>query len=29
MKEEHFGIVVAELMSSGIVTIAHNSGGPK
>lgn len=29
MKSEHFGISVVELMSSGIVTIAHNSAGPK
>lgn len=26
---EHFGIGVVELMASGGVTIAHNSGGPK
>ena len=29
MKEEHFGIVIVELMSAGLVTIAHASGGPK
>lgn len=29
MKFEHFGISVVELMSSGIITIAHNSAGPK
>lgn len=29
MEYEHFGIAVVELMSSGIVTIAHNSAGPK
>jgi len=29
MKKEHFGIAVVELMSSGIITIAHNSAGPK
>lgn len=29
MKYEHFGIAVVELMSSGIITIAHNSAGPK
>ena len=29
MKSEHFGISVVELMSSGIITIAHNSAGPK
>lgn len=29
MKSEHFGISVVELMSSGCITIAHNSAGPK
>jgi len=29
MEFEHFGIAVVELMSSGIITIAHNSAGPK
>jgi alpha-1,2-mannosyltransferase len=29
MRNEHFGIAVVELMSAGIVTIAHNSAGPK
>ena len=29
MKFEHFGIAVVELMSSGIITVAHNSAGPK
>mmetsp|Transcript_22444 Transcript_22444/g.34718 ORF Transcript_22444/g.34718 Transcript_22444/m.34718 type:complete len:145 (+) Transcript_22444:1025-1459(+) len=29
MKDEHFGIAVVELMSSGIITVAHNSAGPK
>ena len=29
MKHEHFGIAIVELMSSGIITIAHNSAGPK
>jgi alpha-1,2-mannosyltransferase len=29
MRNEHFGIVVAELMVSGIITVAHNSAGPK
>ena len=29
MRNEHFGIAVVELMASGIVTIAHNSAGPK
>ena len=28
MKDEHFGIVIVELMSAGLVTIAHASGGP-
>ena len=28
MKEEHFGIVIVEMMSAGLVTIAHASGGP-
>jgi alpha-1,2-mannosyltransferase len=26
MKYEHFGIAIVELMASGIITIAHNSG---
>ena len=29
MEFEHFGIAVVELMSSGIITIAHKSAGPK
>ena len=29
MKKEHFGIAVVELMSAAIITIAHNSAGPK
>ena len=29
MKEEHFGISVVEMMSAGLVTIAHASGGPQ
>jgi alpha-1,2-mannosyltransferase len=29
MWNEHFGICVVELMASGVVTIAHNSAGPK
>ena len=29
MEFEHFGIAVVELMSSGIITIAHCSAGPK
>ena len=28
MKYEHFGIVIVELMSSGIITVAHKSAGP-
>ncbi|KAF7459243.1 Glycosyl transferase [Cryptosporidium felis] len=29
MEDEHFGICVAEFISSGLVTIAHKSGGPE
>jgi alpha-1,2-mannosyltransferase len=29
MWNEHFGIAVVELMAAGLITIAHNSGGPK
>eukprot|EP00002_Diphylleia_rotans_P005006 TRINITY_DN1396_c0_g1_i2.p1 TRINITY_DN1396_c0_g1~~TRINITY_DN1396_c0_g1_i2.p1 ORF type:complete len:489 (-),score=51.99 TRINITY_DN1396_c0_g1_i2:1896-3362(-) len=29
MWNEHFGIGVVEFMAAGLVTIAHNSGGPK
>jgi alpha-1,2-mannosyltransferase len=29
MKDEHFGISVIEMMSSGLITIAHNSAGPR
>ena len=29
MKEEHFGISIVEMMASGLVTIAHASGGPE
>jgi alpha-1,2-mannosyltransferase len=29
MWNEHFGISVVELMAAGVVTLAHNSGGPK
>jgi alpha-1,2-mannosyltransferase len=29
MWNEHFGIGVVEMMSAGLVTIAHDSGGPK
>ena len=29
MWNEHFGIGVVEFMAAGVLTIAHNSGGPK
>lgn len=29
MWNEHFGISVVECMAAGLITIAHNSGGPK
>lgn len=29
MKDEHFGIAIIEMMAAGLVTIAHNSAGPK
>ena len=29
MRDEHFGISVIEMMSAGLLTIAHNSAGPK
>ena len=29
MKEEHFGISIVEMMSAGLITIAHASAGPK
>ena len=29
MWNEHFGISVVEMMAAGLVTVAHNSGGPK
>eukprot|EP01125_Pyxidicula_operculata_P020886 TRINITY_DN7851_c0_g1_i1.p1 TRINITY_DN7851_c0_g1~~TRINITY_DN7851_c0_g1_i1.p1 ORF type:complete len:474 (+),score=80.95 TRINITY_DN7851_c0_g1_i1:37-1422(+) len=29
MSHEHFGIGIVELMSAGIIPVAHNSGGPK
>ena len=29
MRDEHFGIVVVELLAAGLVTIAHKSAGPK
>lgn len=28
MENEHFGIVVVEFMAAGLITIAHDSGGP-
>jgi glycosyltransferase involved in cell wall biosynthesis len=29
MWNEHFGIGIVELMAAGVITICHNSGGPK
>lgn len=29
MVNEHFGIVLLEFMAAGLITVAHNSGGPK
>eukprot|EP01083_Nonionella_stella_P232959 821279_1 len=29
MWNEHFGISVVEMMSNGLITIGHDSGGPK
>lgn len=29
MKEEHFGISIVEMMAAGLITIAHDSAGPK
>jgi len=29
MENEHFGIVLLECMAAGLLTVAHNSGGPK
>lgn len=29
MVDEHFGIGIVELMASGLITVAHNSGGPR
>lgn len=29
MKDEHFGISIIEMMSAGLITIAHNSAGPQ
>jgi alpha-1,2-mannosyltransferase len=29
MWNEHFGICVVELMAGGVITVAHNSAGPR
>eukprot|EP00536_Pseudo-nitzschia_multiseries_P007867 jgi/Psemu1/196649/e_gw1.190.83.1 len=29
MRQEHFGIGIVEMMAAGLLTIAHDSGGPK
>jgi alpha-1,2-mannosyltransferase len=29
MNEEHFGISCVEMMSAGLITIAHDSAGPR
>lgn len=29
MWNEHFGISVVEMVAAGLITVAHNSGGPK
>lgn len=29
MKFEHFGISIVEMMAAGVITISHNSAGPK
>jgi len=29
MRDEHFGIVIVELIAAGLITIAHKSAGPK
>lgn len=29
MWNEHFGISIVEMMAAGLLTVAHNSGGPK
>lgn len=29
MRDEHFGIGVVEMMAAGLLTLAHDSGGPK
>jgi alpha-1,2-mannosyltransferase len=29
MREEHFGISIVEMMSAGLIVVAHASAGPK
>ena len=29
MKAEHFGIAIVEMISAGLIVVAHNSAGPK
>lgn len=29
MRQEHFGIGIVEMMAAGLITVAHDSGGPK
>jgi alpha-1,2-mannosyltransferase len=29
MKDEHFGISIIEMMSAGLITVAHKSAGPE
>lgn len=29
MKDEHFGISVVDMMAAGLITIAHDSAGPR
>lgn len=29
MEHEHFGITVVEMMAGGLITITHESAGPK
>ena len=29
MRQEHFGIGIVEMMAAGLLTIAHDSGGPR
>lgn len=29
MWNEHFGIAVVECLAAGLITVAHNSGGPR